>query len=385
MTQVCFEGVTKAYTEDVEAVRDFSLEVQSGECLVLVGPSGCGKSTLLSMVAGLEEVSDGHIAFDGEDVTPWSARRRDVAVVFQNYALYPHMTVRKNLGFGLRMRRVPKDEIAEKVQEVARTLGLEALLERKTAALSGGQRQRVAIGRAIVRSPRLFLMDEPLSNLDAKLRDGMRGELLRLHRRLGTTTIYVTHDQVEAMTLGDRVAVMRNGVLQQCGTPKALYRNPANLFVALFLGTPAMNLAEGRIAGGQVEFAGFRVPAPAGVPANLERVIVGVRPTELTTAERAGEEAVARLRVTLDTVEDLGRELHVRFPVEGRRVALEQLIGADHGLGQDQRLFADDDRAMFNTVLPGHARVATGDPLELALDPAHVHLFDAETGTALAK
>ncbi len=384
MTRVRFQSVSKAYTDEVEAVRDFSLEVQSGECLVLVGPSGCGKSTLLSMVAGLEEVSRGEIEFDDEPVTTWNARRRDVAVVFQNYALYPHMTVRKNLGFGLRMRQVPKDEIAEKVQEVARILGLDELLDRKTAALSGGQRQRVAIGRAIVRQPRLFLMDEPLSNLDAKLRDGMRGELLRLHQRLATTTIYVTHDQVEAMTLGDRVAVMRGGVLQQCGTPKTLYRNPANLFVALFLGTPAMNLAEGRIVEGHVEFAGFRVPLRKEIPPGTDRVLVGIRPTELTPTDSAGDRDVARLTVVADTIEDLGRELHVRFPVAGERVSLEQMIGSDHGLGQDQRLFADDDRPMFNVVLPGHARVAGGEPFELALDPAQVHLFDPVEGTALA-
>ena len=248
MPGVRVERVTKVYDGDVLAVDDVSLEIAPGEFMVLVGPSGCGKSTLLRLMAGLEQVTKGRVWIGDEDVTTLEPPDRDVAMVFQSYALYPHKTVRDNLAFGLTRRKVPKPEIEQRIAAMAAMLGLEELLERKPAALSGGQRQRVAMGRALVREPRAFLMDEPLSNLDAKLRTSMRGELARLHERLRTTTVYVTHDQVEAMTLGERVAVLRDGVIQQCDVPQRLFENPANLFVGAFIGSPAMNLVEASVA-----------------------------------------------------------------------------------------------------------------------------------------
>src|SRR3954464_7350377 len=260
MSVIALENVTKVYAGGVAAVDDVDLTIASGEFMVLVGPSGCGKSTLLRMIAGLEEVTEGSISIGDRDVTHLSPRERDIAMVFQNYALYPHMSVERNLGYGLRARHVPKDEITRRVSEVAQMLGLDELLARKPAALSGGQRQRVAMGRAIVREPAAFLMDEPLSNLDAKLRVDMRAELARLHDRLGVTTVSLTHDQVEAMTLGTRVAVMRDGKIQQVDAPQRLYHHPTNLFVAAFIGSPSMNLVEAEVADGHVSFAGFDVP-----------------------------------------------------------------------------------------------------------------------------
>ena len=286
MSEIRLERVEKVFAGGVKAVDDVSLTIASGEFMVLVGPSGCGKSTLLRMLAGLEEVSDGEIWIGDREVSRLAPRDRDIAMVFQNYALYPHYTVAKNLAYGLKVRKTPKDEIDRRVGEVARMLGLEELLERRPSALSGGQRQRVAMGRAIVREPAAFLMDEPLSNLDAKLRVDMRAELARLHERLGITTIYVTHDQVEAMTLGTRVAVMRAGTVQQVDTPQTLYRVPANLFVAAFIGSPSMNLVEAEIDGDAVVFAGFRIPlAPERRPSSTSgRVIVGIRPQDVTEA-----------------------------------------------------------------------------------------------------
>jgi multiple sugar transport system ATP-binding protein len=259
VAEIRLEGVSKVFAGDVKAVDDVNLTIGSGEFMVLVGPSGCGKSTLLRMLAGLEEVSDGEIWIGDREVSRLAPRDRDIAMVFQNYALYPHYTVAKNLAYGLKVRKTPKDEIERRVAEVARMLGLEELLERRPSALSGGQRQRVAMGRAIVREPAAFLMDEPLSNLDAKLRVDMRAELARLHERLAITTIYVTHDQVEAMTLGTRVAVMRSGTVQQVDTPQSLYRAPTNLFVAAFIGSPSMNLVEAEVDGDTLSFAGFRI------------------------------------------------------------------------------------------------------------------------------
>jgi multiple sugar transport system ATP-binding protein len=262
---ISIERVTKVFDGEVVAVDDVSLEVGDGELMVLVGPSGCGKSTLLRLIAGLEKVTAGRIVIGGRDVTAVAPPDRDIAMVFQNYALYPHMTVRENLAFGLRQRRTGREEVDRRVGELATMLGLEPLMARRPAQLSGGQRQRVAIGRALVREPRAFLLDEPLSNLDAKLRTSMRSELARLHERLRTTTVYVTHDQVEAMTLGDRVAVLRDGVVQQCDTPQVLFRRPCNLFVAAFIGSPAMNLVPARVDGGRVRFA--EPTARAGLPA----------------------------------------------------------------------------------------------------------------------
>ena len=254
MAAIQIERVTKVYDDKVTAVDDVSLEVSDGEFMVLVGPSGCGKSTLLRVIAGLEQVTAGRVLIGDDDVTGLDPADRDIAMVFQSYALYPHKTVRENLAFGLRRRRVGSDEITRRVDAMAEMLGLGELLDRKPAALSGGQRQRVAMGRALVREPRVFLMDEPLSNLDAKLRTSMRGELARLHERLPTTTVYVTHDQVEAMTLGQRVAVLKDGKVQQCDVPQRLFDEPANLFVGAFIGSPAMNLVEATIAGGHVRF-----------------------------------------------------------------------------------------------------------------------------------
>jgi len=275
MAGITLDRVTKAFGA-VKAVDGVSLEVGDGEFLVLVGPSGCGKSTLLRLLAGLEDVTDGTIAIGDRDVTELAPRSRDIAMVFQSYALYPHMTVRQNLGYGLRARKTPKNEIAQRVGEVAELLGLADLLERKPAQLSGGQRQRVAMGRAIVRQPQAFLLDEPLSNLDAKLRVGMRASLAQLHQRLGVTTVYVTHDQTEAMTLGQRVAVMRDGHILQCDSPSELYARPNDLFIAAFIGSPAMNLVEAFPDGDSIRFGQFTLPAPRAP--RLERVVLGIRP-----------------------------------------------------------------------------------------------------------
>ena len=296
MAGITLDGVSKVFAGGVQAVDNVSLEIGDGEFMVLVGPSGCGKTTILRMVAGLEEVTDGEIAIGDRVVTDLAPKDRDIAMVFQNYALYPHMTVEQNLGFGLKLRKTPKVEIKRRVDDVAHILGLDPLLKRKPAALSGGQRQRVAMGRAMVREPRAFLMDEPLSNLDAKLRVQMRAELARLRDRLKTTTVYVTHDQVEAMTLGDRVAVMRDGVLQQCDTPQNLFKFPVNLFVAAFIGSPAMNLVEAKVNGGKVEFAGFSLPAPPreGLAAYEGRSVILASGPPTSTTPRSAATPISR-------------------------------------------------------------------------------------------
>ena len=282
MAEIELRNLTKVFSGDVVAIDDVSLSIGDGEFIALVGPSGCGKSTLLRAIAGLEEVTSGEISIGGRDVTDLAPRHRDIAMVFQSYALYPHMSVRQNLGYGLKVRRMPKAEIRERVDRIAELLGLDELLERKPAQLSGGQRQRVAMGRAIVREPQAFLMDEPLSNLDAKLRVGMRASLSQLHQRLGVTTVYVTHDQVEAMTLGQRVAVMKDGHILQVDTPQVLYEHPRDLFVAGFIGSPAMNLVEATVDGAEVAFGQFRLPLDAGrrpsPSGSGSRVILGIRP-----------------------------------------------------------------------------------------------------------
>src|SRR5439155_4010217 len=282
MSGIRLDAATKVYANTVVAVNEVSLDIPDGEFMVLVGPSGCGKSTLLRMIAGLEHVTRGRIYIGNEDVTGVQPRARDIAMVFQNYALYPQMDVEDNLGFGLKLRRVAKELRRRRVHDVSRTLGLETLLDRKPGALSGGQRQRVAMGRAMVREPKAFLMDEPLSNLDAKLRVSMRAELARLHDRLGVTTVYVTHDQVEVMTLGQRVAVMWGGLLQQLDTPQNLFHHPQNLFVAAFIGSPSMNLVDAKIDGDSVSFADFRLKLPPGSPVygQERRVTLGIRPTD---------------------------------------------------------------------------------------------------------
>jgi multiple sugar transport system ATP-binding protein len=314
-------------------------------------------------------------------------------MVFQNYALYPHMSVRKNLGYGLKVRKESKEEIDRRVNEVAQLLGLEDLLERRPAALSGGQRQRVAMGRAIVREPAAYLMDEPLSNLDAKLRVSMRAELARLHERLGTTTVYVTHDQIEAMTLGDRVAVLRDGRIQQCDTPERLFDAPANLFVAAFMGTPPMNLVGAEVRGGVLRFAGVDVPlagnggspTSGGAASAVDgTVIAGVRPSDLLLAGPDVDPALPRLRATLEVVERLGSESHVIFPVDAPALTGEAAVAADEATEEgDATLLAGDTRTRFTARVEGRRRLTPGEAAEFAIDPATVHLFDPETGLAL--
>jgi multiple sugar transport system ATP-binding protein len=377
------DAVTKIYPNGVKAVDRIDLDIRSGEFVVLVGPSGCGKSTLLRMIAGLEDVTMGDIYVGDVDVTDRPPQQRDIAMVFQNYALYPHMTVGENLGFGLKLRKVTKQERGRRVEHVAKRLGLDELLDRKPAELSGGQRQRVAMGRAMVREPKAFLMDEPLSNLDAKLRVTMRGELARLHERLGVTTVYVTHDQVEAMTLGQRVAVPRDGVLQQVDIPQVLFRRPANLFVAAFIGSPSMNLVEADAVERSVRFAGHELPLPGGVELPPGRVIVGIRPTDFAHAGSA-DPALPRMQVRAEVVEDLGAETHVIFPLDTSRVVAESVRAAvEETADEEGALFADDQRALFTACVDAEQPVAAGSTVELAVDTRRMHFFDPATGDVL--
>jgi multiple sugar transport system ATP-binding protein len=356
----------------VTAVDDVSLDIGDGEFLVLVGPSGCGKSTLLRMIAGLEEVTAGAISIGGRDVTELPPRARDIAMVFQSYALYPHMSVRQNLGYGLRARRTPKDEIARRVDEVAELLGLAGLLDRRPAQLSGGQRQRVAMGRAIVRKPQAFLLDEPLSNLDAKLRVGMRASLAQLHQRLGVTTVYVTHDQTEAMTLGRRVAVMRDGSVLQCDTPQRLYAQPSNVFIAAFIGSPAMNLVEATLDDGRLRFGQYELPAPAA-PAR-GRVILGIRPEAFRLAPAGSRPSLA---VRVEVVEELGSDTHLCFHVDAPPMTAEVLeAAAEEGLA--------GDRALFTARVESGAGIRVGSTVELVVDVDRLHYFDAGSGARLA-
>jgi multiple sugar transport system ATP-binding protein len=377
MSDITLDRLTKVYAGGVTAVDDVSLQIGDGEFMVLVGPSGCGKSTLLRMIAGLEEVTQGSISIGGTDVTEFAPRRRDIAMVFQSYALYPHMSVRKNIGYGLKVRRVPKDESRRRVEEVAKLLGLEELLERKPAQLSGGQRQRVAMGRAIVREPKAFLMDEPLSNLDAKLRVEMRASLAQLHARLGVTTVYVTHDQVEAMTLGQRVAVLDAGRILQVDTPQRLYEHPANLFVAAFIGTPAMNLVEGAIDGDHVVFGGLRLPLdPARRPQGGSRpVVVGVRP-EAFDAVAFAAPGTKTFTIVPEVVEELGSDAHVFFHLDAQAVATDVS-------GRDEATLLPESRALYSARIDPRARARVGEPIELALDAARLHFFDPESGKTL--
>jgi multiple sugar transport system ATP-binding protein len=365
-------------------VRDLSLDVAPGQFLVLVGPSGCGKSTVLRMIAGLEETSAGRILIGDRDVTNRLPQQRDIAMVFQSYALYPRMSVRRNISFGLRMRRVDRATRDRRVAEVAQVLGLEHLLERRPAALSGGQRQRVAMGRAIVREPKAFLMDEPLSNLDARLRVSMRAQLTTLHQRLGTTTVYVTHDQVEAMTLGQMVAVLRDGELQQCDTPQQLFHHPVNLFVAAFIGSPAMNLAPAVVAGNTVRFADLQIPVP-DLPAAAGGegpVVLGVRPTAFAPAGTDGRPTVT---VRPRLVEELGDERYVIFDIDAPRVDTDATRAAMEARTADDTLLLPEDRAQFTVRLPGDVPVSVGQPLDLAVDPGRLHFFDPQTGLARSR
>jgi len=375
MAEIRLNGISKVFPGGVAAVDDVSLTVEDGEFLVLVGPSGCGKTTLLRLIAGLEEATSGRLEIGDRDVTDLSPRERDIAMVFQNYALYPHMNVRENLGYGLKVRRVERTARAARVGEVSRMLGLEELLERRPSELSGGQRQRVAIGRAVAREPSVFLMDEPLSNLDAKLRVAMRAELARLHERLAVTTVYVTHDQVEAMTLGHRVAVMRNGIIQQLDSPHRLYAEPANLFVAAFIGSPSMNLVEATVDDGALRIGGWAIPLRTGV--DRRTVIVGIRP-EYFEASALADPALPRIEVETAVVEDLGAEVHVHFPVDAPRVDTEETRQAVEG--ESEALLADDTRAIFTARVDARAAVSRGSTLELAVDTSRFHFFDPADG-----
>jgi multiple sugar transport system ATP-binding protein len=381
MAHIELQHVTKVFQGDVLALDDVSLRIEDGEFLALVGPSGCGKSTLLRSLAGLEDITSGTIAIDGRDVTDLAPRHRDIAMVFQSYALYPHMSVRENLGYGLKVRRTPKQEVRRRVDEVAAMLGLGDLLERRPAQLSGGQRQRVAMGRAIARHPQAFLMDEPLSNLDAKLRVGMRASLAQLHGQLGTTTVYVTHDQVEAMTLGQRVAVMRDGRILQVDAPQRLYEQPRDVFVAGFIGSPAMNLVDATVDGDELRFGQFRVPLdptrrPSGV-AGRRDVVLGIRPESFEDAAFAPLD-LPTIEVVVLVVEELGSDAHVFFRVDAPRVAHD----AAYDDGDEAELVADE-RALHTARVDPRTAARVGSSLALAVDPGRFHFFDPETGASL--
>jgi multiple sugar transport system ATP-binding protein len=392
MAGVEFRGVTKEFADGVRAVENLNLRIDDREFVVLVGPSGCGKTTALRMTAGLEAISEGTILIGDRLVNDVPSSKRDIAMVFQNYALYPHMSVFENMAFGLQQQRLPKREVERRVREIAHLLELEQYLSRKPRALSGGQRQRVAMGRAIVREPAVFLMDEPLSNLDAKLRVQMRAEIRALQREIGTTTIYVTHDQVEAMTMGDRVAVLRGGVLQQVATPHALYHRPANVFVAEFIGSPAMNLFEVPVDHGRelVLNSSARMPAPAWAVDQLSgcsRVVVGIRPEDLhIDGDGRGLEA------SVQGVEDLGAEVIVHLEMESavapsrhiRELADEvDEPPLESGFRRAARTTTREDRVRIVARLSATARVLEGQRLRLTFDADKVHLFDVESGLAL--
>jgi len=368
MAEIVLDRVTKEFDNGFVAIDDVSLTVADGEFLVLVGPSGCGKSTLLRMIAGLEEVTAGTVYIGGRDVTELAPRHRDIAMVFQNYALYPHMDVRRNLAYGLKVRKTSRDEIDRRVEQVAHLLGLEKLLDRKPAALSGGQRQRVAMGRAIVREPAAFLMDEPLSNLDAKLRVEMRAYIARLHQELGTTTLYVTHDQTEAMTMGDRVAVMRDGRLEQVDSPQRLYEHPVNVFVAGFIGSPAMNLLRGNVSDGWVELGSQKLRLARRTMHSGE-VVVGIRPEAVAPAASLGDD-VLELRVVLS--EMLGSDVLLHLQSEAPSVLTGDMLDLAAELD-----VSSHDR--FIARVPPDVRPAPGEVVRLRVDMERVHLFDPET------
>jgi multiple sugar transport system ATP-binding protein len=390
MSEIVLEGVTKVFDDGYEAVKDMNLDIGDGEFMILVGPSGCGKSTALRMIAGLEDISAGELKIDGEEVNDRSPKDRDIAMVFQNYALYPHMTVRENMGFALRLRGIDKGEIDQKVEQAAKTLDLTAHLDRRPANLSGGQRQRVAMGRAIVRSPKAFLMDEPLSNLDAKLRVQMRTEVARIQSDLETTTVYVTHDQTEAMTLGDRVAVMRAGVLQQVASPAELYDEPRNLFVAGFIGSPAMNFMPGEISGGKLKLPLGEVDA-SELPGSGDegQVIVGLRPENIEDATIVGDDVKGQRGITfeadIDLVESLGSDLYAYFHIQSEGVQseqLEDLMGESLSETGAGGLREGEERVVAR--LDPTSKVRRREKAELWADTAKLHLFDAESGDRLS-
>jgi multiple sugar transport system ATP-binding protein len=393
---VSFEGVTKTYADGTTAVRGLDLEIQDGEFMVLVGPSGCGKTTALRMVAGLEDISRGVLKIGERVVNHVPSRDRDIAMVFQSYALYPHLSVYDNIAFGLKIKHVPKAEIDKRVQNAARILDLEPYLKRKPRALSGGQRQRVAMGRAIVREPSAFLMDEPLSNLDAKLRVQMRAEIAGLQRDLGVTTIYVTHDQVEAMTMGDRVAVMRKGELQQVADPQTLYDRPVNLFVGGFIGSPAMNMIEATLQrrnGGLVANIGSQSIGLDGEtlsqrPAlrNYEgkTVVLGVRPEDLEDlALASGTADNHRLRGTVQLTEALGSEIMVHFTVDAKPAVTDDVLELAEDAGDDRVPQPHDEEATLVGRFGARSRVRSGNDVEVAIDTRALHFFDPQTGLGI--
>jgi multiple sugar transport system ATP-binding protein len=396
MGEIELEDVTKVYRGGVEAVSSLDLDVPDGSFFVLVGPSGCGKTTVLRMVAGLEEVTKGTIRIGGRDVTDDSPRDRDVAMVFQNYALYPHMTAYENIAFGLRTRRAKKDDVDRMVRQAARILEIDNVLDKRPRSLSGGQRQRVALGRAIVRQPQVFLMDEPLSNIDAKLRSGMRGELIRIQRAVGVTTLYVTHDQVEAMTLGDHVAVMRDGVLQQVGRPSELYDEPANLFVAGFIGTPPMNLVEATLTRDEgvptLAFGTHRLGIDDRVFERHPRlrvyeglpVVVGIRPDDLEHAALAPTApADARMAANVERVDTIGRDLHVHFDIGAPVVDVPDAGEGEFGADDDGPAFALGSANRFVARIDERTPVREGDRVELVVNTARLHVFDPVSGEAI--
>ncbi len=385
MAEIVLDHVSKRYPDGVEAVRDFSLRVADGEFIILVGPSGCGKSTTLNMIAGLEDITSGEIRVDGKRVNEVAPRDRDMAMVFQSYALYPHMTVRENIGFPLKLARADKGTITRKVEQTAAILDLTPHLDRKPGALSGGQRQRVAMGRAIVRSPKAFLMDEPLSNLDAKLRVQMRTSISRIQKQLNATTVYVTHDQTEAMTLGDRIVIMRAGAIQQIGAPQEVYDEPANLFVAGFIGSPAMNFLPARISDGSLETALGRVPLSGCQLRALERrsgepreCIVGIRPESFEDAALAGREGVTFV-ATVDILESMGSEKFAYFKLDNAGTKNEPLAQLSRDAGWED---ARQDQIIAKIDARSEAR--EGARLNVWLDSERMHLFDPRTGESLS-
>ncbi|GII92247.1 ABC transporter ATP-binding protein [Sinosporangium siamense] len=399
MASIVLTNVDKVYAGGVKAVNSLNLEIKDGEFMVLVGPSGCGKSTALRMIAGLEDISGGEIHIGEKQVNHLPPKDRDIAMVFQNYALYPHMTVEENLAFGLKLRKMPKTEIQKRVNEAAKMLGLDQYLKRKPAALSGGQRQRVAMGRAIVREPQAFLMDEPLSNLDAKLRVSMRASLNQMHERLGVTTVYVTHDQVEAMTLGDRVCVLRDGLLQQVDTPQNLFDKPVNLFVAGFMGSPSMNFVNAELVrdatGAAVAFAGYRLPVPDSTFHNkpgLEqyigrKVILGVRPSDFEDAVAANgnvSNGWVRIPARAEVTEELGSEINVLFLIDAPPVVHRDTVAAaDAGEDSEPSMPLTSGKSLWTARVNARSHVRPGQNIELAVDTHNLHFFDSDSGLAI--
>jgi multiple sugar transport system ATP-binding protein len=386
VAEIVLKNVTKRYPDGTEAVKQMNLDIADGEFVILVGPSGCGKTTALRMIAGLEDITEGELRIGDNIVNDLPPRERDVAMVFQSYALYPHMTVRENMGFALRLAKVRKSEINQRVEEAAKILDLTEQLERKPANLSGGQRQRVAMGRAIVRQPAAFLMDEPLSNLDAKLRVQMRTEVSRIQQRLGTTTVYVTHDQVEAMTLGDRVAVMRSGVIQQVGPPKELYGDPVNLFVAGFIGSPAMNFSPAEIDGSTIVLPILEAPLPEELRSKLDgtrKLIAGIRPEDFEDASLVSDEARKRgatFKTNIDVLEWMGAELYAHFSIEQQGIESQELAELAAAAGTADVPSAGGDVEQIVARLDSASEAREGEEIELFVDLSKLHLFDLETG-----